>query len=477
MSWNNKPRSQADKRADFAAAHAADEMALRKAQWEQKSTQLIASNELKRRMNKANQEEEKKLFIRRQRLAALLQAEHDAYTAEIESSIETDDQRRERMIQEARRLQRAREQKRREEVEAIREEQFRASLDDFRTRKSRAIRMQCAQERLTQLEEQKRLAEQEEEEKARFHKEYMKTADRMLARELREAEVHRAKNDEVVQMIAGQIKLKKKFQEQEEEEEAFAVEEWRARLKQQEIEEQRKEKAKLERRIRMDREVAEQNKTRLGRYAKIEAEDKALDMKLLQEALQAEAADKKRDAERKAAAVEENRRFQEFLKMQMQREAEDNSELDRILKAENDLSWEKKESVWNREAAARAKLQAEVERSRETQIHVRDERREEEEVAKKAEIQRLARLHQEGLADDARKRQLRNNDLSKYRQQLTAQVAMRKDAARAIRDEEVQEKLALKAQYDAFDKKVEKVFQSDYKPPANYRRKKVEWYS
>lgn len=67
--------------------------------------------------------------------------------------------------------------------------------------------------------------------------------------------------------------------------------------------------------------------------------------------------------------------------------------------------------------------------------------------------------------------------LSKYRQQLTRQVQMRKDVAKAKFEEEVKEKIALKNQYEAFDKKVEEVFQSDYKPPANYRRKKVNWYS
>ena len=35
---------------------------------------------------------------RRQRLAMLLQAEHDSYTRELEESVETDEQRRQRMI-------------------------------------------------------------------------------------------------------------------------------------------------------------------------------------------------------------------------------------------------------------------------------------------------------------------------------------------------------------------------------------------
>lgn len=480
MSWNRAhkaSRAQADRKADYAAAHAAEVKELRKATWEQKSTQLMANRELQRRMAKANQEDEKKLLVRRQRLAALLQMEHEAYTAEIENSIETDDQRRERMIAEARRLQRQREQRRQEEVAAIREEQFRESLDDFRSRKSRAIRLQCAQDRIGQLEEQKRMAAQQEVEKKRYHEEYMKTADRMLAREVRERELAKAKNSEVVDMIAGQLKLKKRFQEQEEEEEAVAVQEWRQRLKQAEIAEKQKEQAKMERRIKMDLEVAEQNKSRQGRYAKIEAEEKALDMKLLQEALQAEAQSKEAEAERKAAAKEENRRFQEFLRLQMQREAEDNSELDKILKAENDLSWAKKESVWNREAAARQKMQSEVEKSRTVQLRVKEERSQEEEAAKKAEIARLARLHHDGLEEDARKRRMRDEELARYRQQLTAQVHMREDRAKEEYEQEVQEKLALKAQFDAFDRKVEKVFQSDYKPPANYRRKKVEWYS
>eukprot|EP00750_Incisomonas_marina_P005067 INCI13616.1.p1 GENE.INCI13616.1~~INCI13616.1.p1 ORF type:complete len:481 (-),score=160.48 INCI13616.1:252-1694(-) len=480
MSWfkqHQKDRAAQDRKEDFARKHAVETRELRKADWEQNSSKLIAKNELERRMKKATQEEEKKLLVRRQRLAALLQAEHDAYTQEIEDSIETDEQRRDRLIRDARRLQREREQRRKDEVAEIQEQQFRESLDDFRTRKSRAIRLQCAQERLTQLETKKRIEAAEAEEAERLHKEYMRTADLRLERELREKEIAKQKNDEVINMISEQVKLKKKFQEQEQEEEEIALQEWRQRLKQQQAEEERKEAAKVARRIKMDAEVAEQNRARLGRYAKIEEEEKALDMKLLQQALEEEERSKQRDAEAKAAAAEENARFQEFLKLQMQKEAQDSSHLDQILARENELAWRKREEKWEREAAAREKLRQQVEGSRQAQLEHREYVGVEEEAAKKAEIARLRRLHEEGLRDDRRKREQRDEELTAYRQQLTQQVAMRENAHKATREEEYQEKMALKAQYEAFDKKVEAVFQSDYKPPANYRRKKVEWYS
>jgi hypothetical protein len=480
MSWNKqheRDRLAQDRKEDFARSHAAETAELRKANWEQKSGQIMAKHEIERRLKKAGQEEEKKLLVRRQRLAALLQAEHDAYTAEIQSSIETDEQRRDRLINDARRLQREREEARKQEVVAIQEEQFRESLDDFRTRKSRAIRLQCAQERLGQLDEKKRAEALEREEAERVHHMYMQTAENMLARERREAEIAKQKNDEVVAMIGQQQSLKKVFQEQEQEEEEAALQEWRVHLQQLEAEETRKEAAKQERRMRMDREVAEQNKARQGRDALLQAEDKAFDMQLLQQALADEAAAKQREAEAKAAAGAENARFQEFLKMQMQREAQDSSQLDRILAEENELAWKKREDKWNREAAAREKLRQEVASSRNVQLEHKEYLSAEEEAAKKAEIERLRRLHAEGLADDRRKRAQRDEELTVYRQQLTQQVTMRENASEAVKDEELQEKVALKAQYEAFDRKVEAVFQSDYQPPANYRRKKVEWYS
>lgn len=363
MSWfkqHQRDRAVQDRKEDFARSHAAATRELRKASWEQDSARLVAKNELERRMKRANQEEEKKLLVRRQRLAALLQAEHEAYTAEIHDSIETDEQRRDRMIRDARRLQREREQRRKEEVAAIQEEQFRESLDTFRTRKSRAIRMQCAQERLTQLEQKKAQEAAEQAEAERVHKEYMRTADMMLAREQREAEIAKQKNDEVVSMISQQIQLKKKFQEQEQEEDAVEVQLWRERLKQQELAEERKEAAKMARRVEMDRQVAEQNRSRLGRAAALEAEDKALDMKLLQHAMEEEKASKRREAEAKAAAAAENARFQEFLKLQMQKQAQDSTHLDRILAQENELAWKKREDKWAREAAAREKLRQQV---------------------------------------------------------------------------------------------------------------------
>merc|ERR1711871_971631 len=121
-------------------------------------------------------------------------------------------------------------------------------------------------------------------------------------------------------------------------------------------------------------------------------------------------------------AAQENKGFQEFLKQQMQKELEDNTALEAILKRENDLAWEKREIKWRREAAAREKLKKEVESSRQIQLRFREERQQEEEVAKKAEIQRLRRLHEEGIRDDRLKKEHKDEELTMYRQQLTRQV-------------------------------------------------------
>jgi hypothetical protein len=282
---------------------------------------------------------------------------------------------------------------------------------------------------------------------------------------------------QVVDMIAEQLILKKRFQKHVEEEEDRSIEEWKQRLHEQDIAEQQKEAAKTARRIKMDAEVAEQNRSRLGRAAKLDADEKALDMQLLQLALRKEEEDKQREAAAKNAAAEENKGFQAFLKQQMQKEQADNSALAAILKQENDHAWEKREAKWNRESAAREKLKQEVEKSRQVQLVVRTERANAEENAKKAEIIRLRALYEQGIRDDQLKNEQKSIGLSKYRQQLTRQVQMRKDVAKAKFEEEVKEKIALKNQHEAFDKKVEEVFQSDYKPPANYRRKKVNWYS
>lgn len=480
MSWNKQhkaSRAASDRKEEYARAHAAEVKEGHKAKWEQSSSRLVAKSELSRRMDKAKQQEDKKLLVRRQRLAALLQAEHEALTQEIKDSIETDDQRRERMIRDAMRVKKDRENRRKAEVAAIQEEQFRESLDTFRTRKSRAIRLECAQERIGQLEIQREAQKKEEMEAKLIHNEYMKIADRMLAREVREKEIAKAKNSEVVDMIAEQLILKKRFQEQEEAEKSRSIKEWKQRLHEQDIAEQQKEAAKMARRIKMDAEVAEQNRSRLGRAAKLDADEKALDMQLLQLALKKEEEDKQREAAAKNAAAEENKGFQAFLKQQMQKEQADNSALAAILKQENDHAWEKREAKWNRESAAREKLNQEVEKSRQVQLAVRTERTKAEVDAKKAEIIRLRALYEQGIRDDQLKNQKKSIELSKYRQQLTRQVQMREDVAKAKFEEEVKEKIALKNQYEAFDKKVEEVFQSDYKPPTNYRRKKVNWYS
>merc|ERR1719181_1667160 len=179
--------------------------ALRDASWESQSLSKVSKADINRRIASRKEDLLRKLQDRRKKLAMLLQAEHDAYNRELENSIETDVQRRHRMINQARVLQEEREKARKEDVQRIRAEQFKDGLDEFRVLKSKAIKMQChgGREEQQKARAAKLLLEQAEDK--RIHKEYMKISTKMLEREIREAEQLAANNAEMKMQVAEQV--------------------------------------------------------------------------------------------------------------------------------------------------------------------------------------------------------------------------------------------------------------------------------
>merc|ERR1711998_52310 len=97
-------------------------------------------------------------------------------------------------------------------------------------------------------------------------------------------------------------------------------------------------------------------------------QDKAEDLMLLQYALDKEKADEAFELKKKMQERDATKQYQEFLRVQMAKEAEDTAMVDELRKAAEEAIWEKKEAEQRKQREAREFLMGEVDRGRQQQI-------------------------------------------------------------------------------------------------------------
>lgn len=479
MSWYQKhqrSRAAVDAKQKAYARNQVDKMHLREASWETGSAVKITKADINRRIAQRKEQLFRRLQMRRQRLAQLLEAEHRAYTKELQNSVETDAQRRQRLMQQAKVLQTKREAKRRAEVERIRAEQFKDGLDEFRVLKSKAIKMQCHSGRLDQTKiKQARLLEQKQYD-MKIHKEYMKISKKMLEREIREAEELAAKNEDMKRLVAVQAAEKQAIREAEEEEKQRDVEAWRKALNEANAAEiaknERIHAAKTANVKEMFRLNAENMKRQLAKEKLLQEEEE----KLLKVALQLEKDAKLKEEAHTAERAAEAKRFQAFLKSRSERTEEDESALEQVLKDENERAWAQKEAVWEANRRQKEALAAEVAEGMANQVQRHKQDALDHEKYKQQVKDAQARKYQRGVAADKEKARKKQLEVDAYRDSLKVDIALKKDRRAEEAMLLVMEKKEMAEANEKFDANLKAVMGSSYAPPEHYRKKKVQWY-
>ena len=473
---HQRSRAAADAKQKAFTTNEADKIHLRDASWESRSVVKITKADIARRIQKRKERLRVKLEERRNRLAHLLESENVIYRQELENSVETFEERRQRMIETAKVLQEKRELARKQEVERIRAAQFKDGLDEFRVLKSKAIKMQCHGGREEQMRAREARKKIEDAEDLKIHNEYMKISQKMLEREIREAEELAVKNAQMRKEVDRQIKIKEEMALAEEEEKQLDVEAWQARLK----EANRKEKEK-QAKIQQAKEANVQEMFRLNRLnqkrqQEVDAMIEAEEAKFLEQALQLERAAKLKEQQHTAERAAEAKRFQAFLESRAAYKEEDESYLDQVLKDENEAAWQRREAVWEQDRLAREDLKAEVMAGMAQQV---TQRRldaleaEEEKLRVKKELARRNRLLDEA---EERKAAAKQKEVDAYRATIGKEIELKKGirAKEAAKLVEEQQQMALaNAKFDA---NLKAVMGSSYQPPKHYRRKAVKWY-
>lgn len=449
---------------------------LRIAEWEHQTDKMISCRLLREKQNQADRDRMDSLNARRKRLAQLLDSEFRELQEELKGSFETMEERRERMIVEAGKLQQRREEQRLAEVKRLREMQWKQSVDEIRTHESKLLTMQIADDRLLQLRERNiRLREEAEEEK-RLAKMWDDRRGKLLEREIAEAKALRKRNKEMRAMLDWQVSERERIQDLEEDNLIREADEMKARWKADAEAAIARAKARRERAAQIERDVQAFNQHKNAIDSTREAKEKALDAKLLSEALEKEAEDIRREIELKKQRKAEMIAYQKALKEQMIKEVEDNTMLERLLKEESDKEWAKREARWNAESRARENLMKEVDRSRKMQLEAKARRKADAFAEDMAWAEKAKR--DLALSDAAEKKKVndRHNTRMRDQQFLLDQIEQRKQARRDVLEREMHELKLEREAEAAYQKKFDALFDNVTVPKQDFRRKKVQWY-
>ena len=446
------------------------------ANWEHRSDGMIQRRLAQNARREEQEKRERALNERRRKLKALLDSEFYALQSELKNSFETMDQRRERLVREAAKLQEDRERQRLETVERLREQQWIQSVDQIRTHRSKLIAAKISEDRLSQLREANLRLRREAEEETRFAKMADERRLKMLEREIEEAKDLKRRNEEMKRILRRQVVEREAVLDREEEILIEEAKRLKSRWKREAEADVARERARRDRAAQIERDVARFNQHKNAIDSKRDSEERALDAKLLKAALEKEAQAIQKEIELKKARRAEMIEYQQALKEQMIKEVEDNTYLEKLLKEESDKEWDKREARWNAEADARKRLLNEVDRSRRAQIEAKNQRKLDErdmDMAWARKAKEDMRKADEREMEESRKRR---DVLRRNCEFLNAQIEDRKQRRQDEVEKELR-KLELEKEAElAYQKKFDKLFE-DYKlEKQDYRRKKVQWY-
>lgn len=446
-----------------------------KAVWENKTAATIEAKLLEDRVKDLKSRFRSGLESRRLRLSALLSREEGQYKGEIMSSFETSEQRMARLKEKAMELRDRREKERLEFVAKAREEQWRLTCDDLRTRDTKIIAKEInLVDRRKQLEFADRLKEKEKEMDAKFTIMYEQNRLDRIAVEEKKIALREALNLEVKKMLDSQMVERQEIMQEETQDRIDEA----ARLKALWVEDERRqieqEKAHREHAASERSRVAKFNKDQKYVKDEIKRKENDFEMKLLSDALQREAEDDARDRAEAEARKQSMLEYQRHLKAQLIKEATDNSALEELRKSQMEAEWKKREDQWQREADARSNLMRQVHSERQLQLKLKSERiTTQREADKKYAEESAIKSIDDDLAEQNKMAKL-SADRRAHQSDIVSQIDRKAAMAERIKQQEYAEFMFMKRAEERYQDALEKLLASG-REERSFARKKNDW--
>lgn len=202
--------------------------------------------------------------------------------------------------------------------------------------------------------------------------------------------------------------------------------------------------------------------------------ERQYDLRLLEQALTKETEDRRIEQDTQRKYKEEQLSYQRMLKKQMELEAEDVSEADKLRKELEDQVWKRQEDHHMAEEAARQELLREVLNTRKKQVASKHFQKQQ---AKVAEMKHMEQIKLEG--EEALQKELREQEEKRREQKKTQMDVLYQQKEKKMEEQlkKQNEYLQLTRMQFAEKKHKETVAKlAEQAPRTNFRRKTSQWY-
>ncbi|KAM6944756.1 trichoplein keratin filament-binding protein isoform 1-T1 [Lycodopsis pacificus] len=344
--------------------------------------------------NKQRLNDEKKASLeqRRSRLRAMLQEEQDRLEAELREVVPDRSSLANQLVQKTEELRTAREERRKKLSQELLREHWKKNNTELRELESALHKDHVVSQWQEQISEKKQQEVTEQEQKKRLENEYERTRREALERmkqaeeeknieELKRAEELRKQMEELKLRETEATRLKR-------EQEALLVKQWEL----EKIEEERRKVEERRKKCEMGHFLIRQYRAQLKRRAQQVQEELEADRKILAGLLEGQQEDKRMETERRERAIADAAWMKRVIEEQLQVEEEREAEFDILHREEAQHVWEKREAQWEKERKARERLMQEVLVGRQQQLELKMQKNRE---AQEESLRRREQLIQE----------------------------------------------------------------------------------
>lgn len=445
-------RKQDDQREEAVAVTKYNALCDLKNDWEKITDKRIHQNTVRTRVTGLMQTSEFTLEDRRQRLRDLLAREEVDYINEMEESQETMIERQAKMRERARFLKEKREAERLQVVAVKMDQKWREECEELRATLTRRHMDEVCLERSEQLRRKEQMGRDQKALDDMYADLWEQDRQAKAAREERESQEQHTRNRETLETLQQQ---KAALEAKREDQRRLKAEEGRLLTEERNLRKLEQERALHEKHLQQQStrdDLAKNIRLKMKRRAKEMQEELALDMQILEKLLTDTRNEALEISQRKKELREEDQRYRDYLKRELQAEQEREAMIDGMINEEVERQWQKRLNEWAQRRAARRKLLNEVLATRRQQVV--------EKLATNSEAQEQARLEGESMLasieehkrlEDAKNEAIRQDNLG-YQQDLLDQVDYSRRQGEVVQDEEHREFLKgldAEAQYQA----------------------------
>ncbi|KAM9392708.1 trichoplein keratin filament-binding protein isoform 2-T2 [Pholidichthys leucotaenia] len=419
-------------------------------------------------------EEEKKANLeqRRNRLRAMLQEEQERLEAELHEVV-SDSTLASRLVQQSEELRTAREERRKKLAQELLREHWKRNNPNLRELESALHNDHVVTQWQEQISEKKQKDVAEQEEKRRFEKEYERTRREALERikqaeEKRKAEEH--KRAEELRKQMEELKLREEEAARlKQEQEVLLIQQWEL----EKIEEERRKVEERRKKSELGHFLIRQYRAQLRRRAQQVQEELEADRKILAALLEGEQEDRKLETVQRERAVADAAWMKHVIEEQLQLEQEREAEFDILHREEAQHVWEKREAQWEKEKKARERLMHEVLAGRQKQLQLKMQKnreaqeeslRRQEELIQELELER-ERRRQEKLQKEGRK----TAQMQEINAQVEQQYQEQMEEQGRMEQQEKEEREALQIQEEELRLEMQRMAKKGYQEKIHSR--------